>query len=286
VTTLPSAPTGADAGATGGKAGATGGKTGATGVRAGATGATAARGRPRARARRQFVPPQHGAWAMLLLPYLAAITVTGPRWPHLTLLAAWLTGYLASYYALQAIKARRLRRVRVQLLTYAALAVPLTAVTVAARPEVARYAPAYALLLAVNAGYAWLRRERALLNDLASVLQSCLIVFVVAAVAGVGAGRLLGVFAAVLAYFVGTVLYVKTMIRERDSAAYRRASIAYHAVALAAAVPLGPLVAGVFALLLARAWALPGRRLAPKRVGVIEIANCVLLLAAVAATWA
>lgn len=223
---------------------------------------------------------------MLLLPYLAAVTVTGLRWPHLTLLGAWLAGYLASYYALQAIKARRLRRVRVQLAAYAAVAVPLTAITVAARPDVLWYAPAYALLLAVNAWYAWRRRERALLNDFASVLQSCLIVPVVGTAAGVSAASLLGVFAAMLAYFAGTVLYVKTMIRERDSVAYRRASIAYHAAALVASAALGPLVAAVFALLLVRAWVLPGRGMSPKRVGVVEIVNCTLLLAAVAATWA
>jgi hypothetical protein len=33
---------------------------------------------------------------------------------HLPLLAAWMAGYLGSYYALQAVKTRRLRRFRVQ----------------------------------------------------------------------------------------------------------------------------------------------------------------------------
>jgi hypothetical protein len=47
------------------------------------------------------------------------------------------------------------------------------------------YAPAYALLIAVNAGYAWWRRERALVNDLASVAQSSLIVAVATTVAAV-----------------------------------------------------------------------------------------------------
>ncbi|MET7968276.1 hypothetical protein [Micromonospora sp. NPDC005305] len=58
------------------------------------------------------------------------------------------------------------------------------------------------------------RRERALLNDLASVAQSLLMVFVVATVAEVPPAELVGVAAAVGAYLAGTVLYVKTMIRE------------------------------------------------------------------------
>jgi hypothetical protein len=47
---------------------------------------------PRPRRLRQFVPPQHGAWAMLLLPYVAAVAITGLRWPHVPLLGAWLAG--------------------------------------------------------------------------------------------------------------------------------------------------------------------------------------------------
>ena len=50
--------------------------------------------------RHRWLPPQHGAWAMLLLPYIAAVCVTGPAWPQLPLLGAWLVGYLFSSYCL------------------------------------------------------------------------------------------------------------------------------------------------------------------------------------------
>lgn len=253
-----------------------------------------ARGRPgpppaarSARGRRhRFLPPQHGAWAMLLLPYAAALTVTGARWPHLPLLGAWLAGYLFSYYALQAVKTGRPDRVRPQLLVYGGAAALLAAPVLLARPAVLGYAPLYALLVAVNVWYARRRRERALLNDLASVSQSTLMVPVVATVAGVPPAEVTGVALAVLAYLVGTVLYVKTMIRERESVGYRWASAAYHlAVLVVAAVFWGPAVAAVFGLLLLRAVLLPRRRLTPARVGIIEIVGALLVLAAVAWQW-
>jgi hypothetical protein len=108
-------------------------------------------------------------------------------------------------------------------------------------------------------------------------------VFVVATVAEVPPGDLAGVAAAVGAYLVGTVLYVKTTIRERGSAGYRWASLAYHLVVPAVAVVAGwgPAVSGVFGLLLLRAALLPGRRLTPLRVGLIEMAGTLLVLAAV-----
>lgn len=232
---------------------------------------------PRRRVRR-FLPPQHGAWAMLLLPYTAGIVLVGPRWPHLPLLGAWLAGYLLSYYAFQAVKTRRPRRFADQLLAYGLVTVPLAAAVLIARPDVLWYAPVYALLLAVNAGYAWRRRERALLNDLASVAQSCLLVFVVATIAGAPPADVAPAFLALLLYLAGTVLYVKTMIRERGHPGYLRLSAGFHAGALVAAFWLDPLLVPAFGVLLARAVILPGRRLRPAQVGMIEIGCSALVL--------
>ncbi|TWG12484.1 YwiC-like protein [Actinoplanes teichomyceticus] len=214
---------------------------------------------------------------MLLLPYLIGVVAAGPRWPHLPLLVAWLAGYLLSYYALQAVKSRRPARYRDQLLLYGLSATLPAAVVVAARPAVLIYAPVFAVLLALNAWYAWCRRERALLNDLVSVVQSCLMVPVAATVAGVPAGDVAVPCAAALLYFTGTVLYVKTMIRERGSRAYHRASVAYHLAAVAVAGWLSIPLAVLFGVLAVRAAALPRRRLTPKQVGLLEIGACVLL---------
>ncbi|MGR6318363.1 YwiC-like family protein [Micromonospora soli] len=242
--------------------------------------------RPGRGRRHRWLPPQHGAWAMLLLPYAAAVWVAGPRWSHLPLLGAWLAGYLFSYYAMLAVKTGRPARVRPQLLVYGGTAALLVAPVVVARPAILGYAPLYALLAVVNVGHARRRRERALLNDLASVAQSVLMVFVVATVAGVSPGALVGVAGAVGAYLVGTVLYVKTMIRERGRVGYRAASAAHHLAALLiAAAWWGPAVTMVFALLLLRAALLPGRRLTAVRVGVIELVGSLLVFAAVVEHW-
>jgi hypothetical protein len=118
----------------------------------------------------------------------------------------------------------------------------------------------------VNVWYTWRRRERALLNDFASVAQSCLLVPVVATVAGIPPARVLDVFLVCLAYFAGTVLYVKTMIRERHSVAYRRGSVGYHLVVVAAVAALGWWAVALFGWLAARAALLPGRGWSPRRV--------------------
>lgn len=210
---------------------------------------------------------------MLAVPYLAGLLSAGFRWPDVPLAGAWLSGYLFSYFAFLAAKTRRPARYRAELLLYGTVAAALTAIVVLARPAVLWYAPVYAALIAVNLWHAARRRERALLNDAASVLQSCLMVLVT--------GGTLPAFVLCLLYFGGTVFYVKTMIRERDNPAYRRWSIAYHAAALPLAAWATWWAAPLFAWLLVRAAVLPGRGWPPKRVGLVEIANCALLLACV-----
>lgn len=227
---------------------------------------------------REFVPPQHGAWAMLVVPWLAGVLVTSFRWPHLVLLAAWVAGYLLSYYAMQAVKTRRLRRFRAQSLVYGAPTALFGGLLVVLRPQLLWFALVYAPLLLVNAVHAWARRERAVANDLASVAQSSVMLLVAAAVAGVPVSQVWWAFLAVLAYFTGTVFHVKTMIRERDSVGYRRVSVAYHLVVFTVSWWGHPLFGVLFGLVLLRSWLLPGRALRPKHVGIVEIVLSALLL--------
>lgn len=234
--------------------------------------------------RRRFLPPQHGAWAMLLVPYLLGVLSAGWSWVQLPLLVAWLGGYLLSYYVFVALKARRLSRVLAQVLVYSAIAVPAGLLVVALRPGLLAFAPVYAVLFAVNAWYAWRRADRALLNDLVSVVESCLMVLVAAAAAGVPPSSVVAPFVVALLYFLGTVLFVKTMIRERGSRGYLAGSVGYHAAAVVVAGSLAWPLALPFGWFLARAVWFPRLRLTPNQVGLLEVVNCVVLLVMVPLT--
>ncbi len=215
---------------------------------------------------------------MLVVPFLVGVAESQPSWVHVVLLVAWLSGYLLSYYAFLALKTRRPAKVRPQMVLYASIAAPMATLALVARPPLLIFAPALASLVAVNALYAWQRNERSMVNDVAAVAQACLMV-PMAAVAG-GSSPTTGWSAALVLflYFVGTAFYVKTMIRERGSVRWRRASVSFHAVAAviagAVAVPLGV----VFAWLLARAALFPRYRMKPKTVGFVELGNSVVLL--------
>lgn len=241
-----------------------------------------ARGRPRRKKRGQWVPPQHGAWAMLLLPYLAGLLSAGFAWPELPLLVAWIGGYLLSYFALLAVKTRRPARYRDQLLAYGLTTLAAGAVVLAARPQLILYAPVFALALAVNGFFASRRDDRALVNGLVSAAAATLILPVVVSVAGGSPWDVGGPFTVVLLYLAGTVLFVKSCIRERGNTAMFAASAAFHAAALAVAAWITPVYAVAFGWYLVRAAGLPRRRMTPLQLGLVEIVSSLLLLVSVA----
>jgi hypothetical protein len=238
--------------------------------------------RPRGAARRRrwarrWLPPQHGAWAILLLPFGIGVLRAGPGWIHLPLLVAWLGGYLLWYYGQLALKVRTIAPVRAQLLGYAAITLPAAVLVLVLRPSLAWAGFAFAPLLAVNVIYVWEGEDRALANGLASVAESSLMTFVAVAAVGVPLGSVTPIVVALMLYFAGSLLYVKTMIRERGDQARLWASIGFHVAALVIAGVLDLALLVPFAWFLARAVVLPRRHPSVTQVGLLELAGSLLV---------
>lgn len=54
-----------------------------------------------------LIPKQHGAWAMLLIPFLLGMIKGGPVFWHIPLFLGWLFLYLAVYPITLALKRSR-----------------------------------------------------------------------------------------------------------------------------------------------------------------------------------
>lgn len=228
---------------------------------------------------RSWIPNQHGAWAMLITPVVVGALAGGPTAWHLLLLLTWLAAYCLNFFLQQTLKRRRWGKHDRQVITYgsltAALGLPLAWHAPELLPLLAIALPAFAL----NVFFVVRRNERAWLNDVVGIL--------LAGVVGYGA-VLLGsrplteaterhavlALVVVSAYFIGTVLYVKTLIRERGSALWLRLSHGYHALFAVALLATGQWALALIATaLLARAWYVPTQGWTPKRVGLGEIAS-------------
>lgn len=221
-----------------------------------------------------------------------------------TLTAFWFTGYCAFNAASWWLKATPQRRLeaRTPLLAYTGAAAALGLVTVGlGTPALLQWAPVFVLALVPALVLAARRRERATVGGFLTTAAASLMLVVVRfpdprtslSPDAADAPATWALAALTFAYFFGTVLYIKTNIRERASRAFFVASIAWHSAATALAWVLGHSVLPghsglawtvVFALATLRAAAVPQltQRWTPLRLGLLEIAFCVAILAIVA----
>lgn len=220
---------------------------------------------------------------MLIVPPLVGGVLGGWSWRHALLLAAWLVGYLAFHAAGLWLRSGRKVRYRRPVLVYGAVSAALLVGLLVCAPTLLRWGPVFAVLLAVSLLASVRRADRSWWNDAVTVGAACLLTPVAA---GLGthaapAGKVWTATAVLAVYFLGTVPYVKSLIRDRDDPRVLRASVAYHGVAAVVLLLLHPLLGLVGALLVARAVVVPWRwpHVRPAPLGVGEVVSTVVVTA-------
>jgi len=228
---------------------------------------------------------------MLIVPFAVGALDAGPSWRHLPLLFAWLAGYFAFFATGLWLRSRGKRRYWPPVRAYGVLTVTLGLAVIAVEPDVLHWAAVFLPLLAFSLWCSWRRLDRSLLNDGVTVLAACLITVVVAGfgerlvepvtpsltglawLPGADQVRPWVLAGLLLAYFVGTVLYVKTMIRDRGDAGRYRLSVTYHVAVCVPAAILSPWLGALFAAFAVRAAVVPKRwrGLSTAKIGVGEI---------------
>lgn len=240
-------------------------------------------------ARTPWFPHQHGAWAMLAVPLLLGIAATAASPWHLVLAVAAVAGYLAAATAQAWLRARRRPSFAPSLALYGGVLAATGALLVVAFPAlllaVVVVVPAGALVV----GGARPGTPRDLANSLA---QTAIALVLVPAAAHVSeAWETDAVLRATLVaagYLGGTVLVVRSVIRERGNRGFTALSVGFHAALVVPAALLLPWAYAACAAGLAlRAIALPlverrragtGRPLRPIHVGIVEIAASTVLV--------
>jgi hypothetical protein len=241
------------------------------------------------RALAAFVPPEHGAWAMLLVPFLMGTFSASPQPASVLLLGAWLASYLASYYVIKWLRTRNLphrgRRFRKPAIVYSATLCVLGLAAAFVQPWLIVAAAAFAALESIAVALAIAGNPRSTVAGLASATAASLMAPVAYRFAGgLTASVALDLFAVSWLAFVGSLLHVKSTIRERDNLRFRQGSIAFHIGALVAATAIDPGLAIPFGFLLLRSVAVPRHGWRPARIGAVELVGSVLVLGAALVT--
>jgi hypothetical protein len=216
---------------------------------------------------------------MLIVPFLFGMFAARPGWLHALLFFGWLLVYLFSFAFLQWIRTKKKPIYVRPMQIYGSLLVPAGILLFILKPSLGWFVPLFIPLFFVNCYYAKRNQERAFINDVAAVVQFSLMVFVAYHAGGGSDWRLAAeLFAISILYYVGTVFYVKTIIREKNNPKYYWFSVGYHLALLAAGVLwFHPWLALPLTVLALRAALSPRMKLTVKQSGMLEIVYSVLI---------
>lgn len=254
-----------------------------------------------------WVPNQHGAWAMLAVPLITGSVLRSPpdAVQSLLLSGCFTLGYFGFFATSRWLKSPPRRRGRhlPPLLTYTSVSAVLGVLALARTgAALLGWIPVFAALLVPALWLARQRNERALIGGALTTAAACLMTLVLthdspaAVFTEWPAARTATIISlALFGYFFGTVLHVKSLIRERGNARIAAAALAWHLAWAITTLPIWGFTASwawtaLFALATVRTAVLGQRaRTKPVRpavIGVIEVCMSLLALACALAVGA
>ncbi|RHB50144.1 YwiC-like family protein [Exiguobacterium sp. AM39-5BH] len=228
-----------------------------------------------------MIPKQHGAWSMLILPFLLGGIVGGWTLAHIPFTIAWLFVYMGTFFLFQYIKQRKKSQKLLRtVVTYLAIASVAAIPVFLAEWRIVWFVLAMMPFGLINAYFAKMKDERNVWNDVSAVTSFC-----IGGIASYYLGArvldetMVWMFVLPYLYFLGSIFFVKTMIREKKSRFYRNVSWGYHSLLVAIFIMFGyPLLAFAYVPSLVRAVAFYGKKIPIVKIGIVEIANSVFVL--------
>lgn len=224
---------------------------------------------------KMFLPKQHGAWAMTMIPFWLGVIDGGFVWQHIPFFAGWIFLYLATYPMLLLFKKKKIQFYKKWTIIYMIPALFLLLFPFFKMPFIITFGLLMIPFFIINAYYTSINKDRSLLNDFSAIFA-----FSIAGLASsyLGKGQIsfvtIVVFITSVLFFVGCTFYVKTMIRERKNSLFKWISWGYHALLLI--IPLASgywIIAIAFLPSLIRAVIFYGKPLTPMKIGIYEIIN-------------
>lgn len=244
---------------------------------------------------------------MAIIPALAGVAFAGANVTTIWLLICWILCYCVQYTTARWLKSRHSRRYLPPTILYTAVLALIGIPFVIVHPEILLWAPPLAMLALLSFVAAKRRQERSIWANIVVILAACCMTVIIcwigtAPTSGSSWTAMLtgqwtlpplpadGLIAAIILalYEFGSVLFVKTMIRERGSRMYLIASWIWHTGLVVAGFLVSSWLGGMGLVLLARSIILPlvgrQRKLKPIIVGMTELVTILMTFAVVIIT--
>ncbi|QJC21180.1 YwiC-like family protein [Arcanobacterium buesumense] len=230
---------------------------------------------------------------MIIIPPILGIVAGGFNWRHVLLLALWWLGYFDFFAIGLWLRSRRKKRFLPPVISYTIPCLILGVSLALTAPHLLVWVPIFLPLIVITFWQSAIRADRSMLNDTVTVLAASLLLPVSYQVSMAGdppvtPHHMWLMTTLVFGYFLGTVFYVKTNIRQRANRSWLVLSVIWHLLftSLSALASTGFWFADdeqlstwhtlVWLVLTIRAWAVPtwGERhgwVSAKILGIGEI---------------
>ena len=215
---------------------------------------------------------QHGVWAMIFAPIILGIIFSNVNWYHLLFVIAWTLSFMTFDHMLFYFKKRNKRVPYLKSgLLLCIITTVITSIIIVNYPQLIYFYLSMIPFIIMNLYFSISKKDRLIWNDIAGITNF--------AIGGLMSGWIgnqalhFEVFILTMLFFIGTVFFVKTMIREKNNPQYKLYSWVYHSIALIAVIFIHPLYLLAFLPSLIRSIVFYGQGLPMKKIGIIEIVN-------------
>jgi hypothetical protein len=225
-----------------------------------------------------FLPKQHGAWAMTIIPFWLGVMNGGFVWQDIPFFIGWLLLYLGTYPLLLLFKGKKVSYYLKWALLYMVPAILFLLLPLFKRPSIFYFGLLMIPFFIINAIYSSKNRDRALMSDFSAIFAFSIVGLATSYLGlGIITVEAMLLFFASIFFFVGCTFYVKTMIREKKNVQFKWISWSFHILLIFAWGLLGYwIVALAYIPSLVRAVGFYGKPLTPKQIGIYEIINSAL----------
>ncbi|MDQ0255424.1 magnesium-transporting ATPase (P-type) [Evansella vedderi] len=226
-----------------------------------------------------YIPREHGAWAMLIVPYWIGASISGVQWSHLLFFIGLFALYFAQAPLLTYIRNPKNKDVWPSFFAYISIGSIIIIPFFLTNFSLLWISLSILPLFMINLVFAKLKKERWFINDLIAIiaLSSLLLLAYRLTEPAIHFEAYKYVLLNVL-FFTGSVFHVKSLIREKNNKMFQRTSIFYHIMVVIFTAVLQLFGAALtFLLSLLKTLYVPKSYLKrPLQIGVVEIINSVL----------
>lgn len=233
-----------------------------------------------------YVPREHGAWAMLIVPYLVGMLTSKVTLVHLIFFIGILAFYFSSGPLLTIVRQPKLKKSALPaLLTYSFVGILFTLPILYLLPEILLIGLFIVPFFLMNIIFAKMKKERLFANDLCAIIALSFLV-IISYYIGNSTIDLAAIILTLvnIIFFTASVFHVKTLIREKGNNHFLFKSNVFHGFTVFGFFIVNmPFIAMFFLITSLKAWFMPkDRKYKPIQIGLIEIANSVAFVIVIA----